>query len=86
MPRARQDFSGRVFGLLTVRRDYGDLRFSSQHVERLLLCDCNCGNEHIVRLKNLTAGTTRSCGCFARKVRAMRRAEKKGKKVEVTCE
>jgi hypothetical protein len=85
MPKQRQDMSGQVFGLLTVRRDYGTVRFSEKSSDRLLLCDCECGKEHIVRRKNIVSGTTRSCGCFARKVRAMRRAEKQGKK-EVTCD
>lgn len=28
------------------------------------LCKCDCGNEKIVSIGNLTSGSTRSCGCF----------------------
>jgi hypothetical protein len=83
----KRDITGQVFGLLTVRREFMTLRFAdSTHSELLILCDCACGKEHVVRKKNLMAGTTRSCGCFAAKVRRMRRAEKQGRRVEVTCE
>ncbi len=31
-----------------------------------VLCRCDCGNEKIVRLGNVTRGLTRSCGCLPR--------------------
>jgi len=58
----RTDFSpmvGRRFGLLVVTgvaRAVGD-QYS------MMDCRCDCGNEKRVRLGNLRAGNTRSCGC-----------------------
>lgn len=33
--------------------------------DRALICRCECGVERSFRIKNLRAGTTRSCGCLA---------------------
>ena len=48
---------GDVFGRLTV-------------VEMLdsmdVLCDCECGNEHITKKYSLVNGKTSSCGCYSK--------------------
>lgn len=36
------------------------------------LCQCDCGNETVVRLNSLHNGDTKSCGCLG-KLKAMRR-------------
>lgn len=30
----------------------------------LFLCKCDCGNEAVIRISDVTDGTTKSCGCF----------------------
>ena len=34
----------------------------------LWLCKCDCGNEHIVRGKELRNGDTKSCGCLNKEI------------------
>lgn len=46
------------FGHLTFIRDSG----IRQAKKRMLLCLCDCGKEHVVRLDHLRAGLTQSCG------------------------
>jgi hypothetical protein len=36
------------------------------------LCRCDCGNEKIVSLSNLSNGSTRSCGCLSRELTGAR--------------
>jgi hypothetical protein len=47
---------------------YGRLQVISmapnQGKRRMCVCKCDCGNTSIVRLENLRALTTTSCGCF----------------------
>lgn len=33
------------------------------------LCQCDCGNEKVVKAASLKSGLTKSCGCLARKIR-----------------
>ena len=78
-----RDLSGQVFGRLTVRKKFTRIYSTEhKHSESLWLCDCSCGKEHIVRMKNLVSGGTRSCGCLAASVKRMRRVDKKGKRFE----
>ena len=59
--RKRVDMAGQRFDRLTVicfdHRDSGD---------SLWRCRCDCGNEVVVRRKNLLSGLTKSCGCDRR--------------------
>lgn len=51
---------GKQFGHLTVIK-LTDKRYSNCNVG--WLCECDCGNQIIVRSGNLIRGKTRSCGC-----------------------
>lgn len=65
---ARKDITGLKFGRLTAltltKRD----RFKIG----VWKCRCECGNECEVRLCSLTAGSTKSCGCYNNEVRSER--------------
>jgi len=58
-----KDFTGQVFGRLTV------IKFHDWHIQpsgqkkTKWLCLCECGNETIVQGANLSTGHTLSCGC-----------------------
>ena len=56
---ARKDLTGKRFDHLVVI-EYAGLQGKSA----MWRCKCDCGNEHIVRGNNLTAGAVRSCGCI----------------------
>lgn len=59
---------GSVFGRLTVIATGLHRRDPCGRVARLVVVRCACGTEHVVRVGNLLAGTTRSCGCLASEV------------------
>lgn len=54
--------TGERFGHLTVLRFAGMLR-DGRCTAAAWLCRCDCGNESVVRGKNLRNGGTTSCGC-----------------------
>lgn len=56
------DLTGQKFGKLTVLKSYGNDKWG----ERMWICNCECGNQTIVRSSDLRYGTTKSCGCYAR--------------------
>ena len=58
MGRRIVDLTDQRFGLLVARKRAG----STKTGEVTWLCDCDCGNTHIVSSANLRR-TTRSCGC-----------------------
>jgi group I intron endonuclease len=55
---------GKRFGRLIIIMQEG----RSKDRGLLYRCLCNCGNEVIVRGKNLRSGITRSCGCYQKDV------------------
>jgi hypothetical protein len=55
-----KDLIGQKFNLLTVLEYVGDLKWK---------CRCDCGNEKVVQASHLTAGSTKSCGCFRKEYR-----------------
>ena len=56
----RRDLTGKAYDRLTViGMAYRD-RFGNAH----WLCECECGNEVVIRGSNLNAGRSRSCGCL----------------------
>ena len=59
-----KDLTGQVFGRLTVVKQDG---FTKHRLSKWL-CKCECGNEKVVISGNLKAGTTTSCGCYAKEV------------------
>ena len=64
MSKAR-DLTGQRFGRLIAIKRVEDYVYSSGYKEVQWLCKCDCGNEIIVRSKNLTKKkSTQSCGCL----------------------
>lgn len=59
MMTLKEDLTGRTFGNLTVLRYVSKGRW---------LCQCTCGNQKIVAGHNLKIGTTKSCGCWRKKL------------------
>jgi hypothetical protein len=54
-----RDITGQRFGRLVAVK-----RISHEAGKSLWECRCDCGNTIVVLLGNLTAGTTKSCGCL----------------------
>lgn len=57
--RYRSDRVGHRFGNLVVK----EMLYNYKNEKTYCLCNCDCGNEHICSLSNLTTGHTTSCGC-----------------------
>lgn len=55
--RSRRDLTGQRFGRLIVLETRGNLHW---------LCQCDCGNQSLVRTVHLTHNHTLSCGCLLR--------------------
>lgn len=71
----RTDYSGQVFGRLTVLRYSHSDRYKSAHNEQtkpVWLCRCECGTEKLIRSEHLVKQTVQSCGCLAREKAAAR--------------
>jgi hypothetical protein len=58
----RSPLDGRIFGRLTVLHREGSHRDGGTTWR----CKCECGNETVVLRNSLTAGQTKSCGCYKR--------------------
>ena len=61
------DIIGMKFGRLQVlehSRHWYDKTAGGDRFRHSYLCQCNCGNEVIVRRQCLLNGMTRSCGCL----------------------
>ena len=61
MKGKKQDLTGQRFGRLVVKEE---MKEKDQRGKSYWKCECDCGNEHIVRGDRLIDGTTRSCGCY----------------------
>lgn len=58
------DLTGKKFGKLTAIKRVDNRVYSNGYTEVQWLCKCDCGNEIIVRSKDLTKRNgTKSCGC-----------------------
>lgn len=68
-----KNITGDRFGRLVAKRFYKRGADGGYYWE----CACDCGNTRIVRECNLTAGTTKSCGCFNRESSSARMAAQK---------
>lgn len=55
---------GQKFGLLTVIEQADSIREESGTIRTAWKCKCDCGNEVIVKTRDLIAGDTHSCGCL----------------------
>lgn len=56
------DYSGKKIGRLTVVARVG----SNRQREAMWLCNCECGNETIIRGSDARTGHIKSCGCWKR--------------------
>lgn len=54
------DIVGKKYGKLTVLEDIT----SKTDKRRMIRCLCDCGNEHICAITDITTGHTMSCGCL----------------------
>ncbi len=68
-----KDITDRRFGSLIARRPTGDVR----HGSRVWECVCDCGNVHFTTVRELTQGSTTSCGCYRDKQHAARLLKKR---------
>lgn len=70
MVKVREDLTGRRIGRLTVVKQAEDYITPNNAPISQWLCQCDCGNEIIVRGISLTRrkNTTKSCGCLQKEV------------------
>lgn len=62
MPK-KIDLTGQKYGLLTVLSEAEKIRTPNGRSHVAWLCQCECGNQIIVRADSLRSGHTTSCGC-----------------------
>ena len=60
------DLKDTIFGRRTVLHEAPGLHYSSGPTKRRWKCRCVCGNEKVIIQAVLTAGKSRSCGCYKR--------------------
>lgn len=61
--RPKKDLTDQQFGMLRVISEVEAVKTDSGNRLRRWLCQCECGNELVVRQKDLLSGHTTSCGC-----------------------
>lgn len=64
-----KDITGQIYGRLTALYR---LDKTNKYYNSFWICKCECGNEVEVRLSQLTAGKTKSCGCLNRELSSKR--------------
>jgi len=81
---------GKKFGKLSPIRHLG--KINEKSIDQYWLCKCDCGNEKIIRSRNLANGGTRSCGCSSGKLpygqsafNQLRNGYKRGAKARSLC-
>lgn len=72
MGRKLYDMTGMRFGRYTVIKRAG----SKTTGESTWLCQCDCGNIHIVRGSRLRNGSSTSCGCYANEIASTHKMSK----------
>lgn len=60
LPCRAKDLAGQIFGRLHVISPVGKSRYGNIR----WLCECECGNEHVVNAGDFNHGHTKSCGCL----------------------
>jgi hypothetical protein len=58
---------GGRYGKLIIIEEVDNIKVGKR-THRLIKCKCDCGNEKIVRLTNLTSNNSKSCGCLQNKI------------------
>ena len=64
------NLSGKRFGRPVVINRATDNISKSGYKTAMWNCVCDCGNTKIIRGKSLTAGVTKSCGCYAKELKS----------------
>lgn len=59
------NLKGKRFGKLVVKEQVDSIREQSGTLRTAWLCLCDCGNEVIVKTRELISGDTHSCGCLS---------------------
>lgn len=62
------DITGERFGRLVALKRDADYITPSGGIEEQWLCQCDCGNQTVVRKYCLKRGSTKSCGCLAKEL------------------
>lgn len=62
------DLTGNRYGYLTVIK-----RVESSNKRTMWLCQCDCGNQKIIRGSSLKSGMTKSCGCMKNELNSQSR-------------
>lgn len=60
----RVDITGQRYGRL-VALEYS---YTDTDNKAVWLCQCDCGNTHYARAKDMRNGNTKSCGCYMREI------------------
>ena len=60
------NYEGQKFGKLTVLKE-GEGLFEGKKKRRSVICECDCGNQKEVLLRQIKRGKLKSCGCLAQK-------------------
>lgn len=60
---SRTDYSGLIFGHLTILSDAPDVLTENGNKTRMIVCRCVCGNVREFGLSNVLQGKIKSCGC-----------------------
>lgn len=68
----KHNLTGQRYGRLVVLEEAEHYR-QGWTAHRQWLCQCDCGNQKIVRQNNLTQGLTKSCGCLRSETARARR-------------
>lgn len=69
MVKVKKDLTGQKFGRLTVIRQAEDyVNPNTNEKSSRWLCQCECGNQKIVRRGDLQSGKTLSCGCYNKEI------------------
>ena len=66
----RKDLTNKKFGRLQVLKQADNIKTPNGRSHVAWLCECECGNQIIVRGDNLRNGHTVSCGCRKREILA----------------
>lgn len=79
-----QDLTGQKFGKLTVIKRAENHITKGGQVLTMWVCQCDCGNQVIVRSYHLKTGHTKSCGCYHKE--KLLTAQKKYNKYDLSGE
>lgn len=74
MEHSRINITGKKYNNLTVLEFHHTDKYRTSY----WLCSCDCGNKVIVRKNNIENNTTKSCGCYKKKIQRERLTKEDG--------